>query len=62
MDELYDRPFTFLGDHASFIKRIQRWRQAVSYLTAWCSDDGAYHDQARPEIVTTLEVGVSLLL
>lgn len=56
IDELYNKPYTFLGDHASLVKRIQEWRKAVSHLTVWVTDDRAYYAQARPEIVNLLEV------
>lgn len=55
IDELYNKPYTFLGDHASLVKRIQDWRKAVSHLTVWVTDDRAYYPQARPEIVNLLE-------
>ncbi|CAE6447000.1 unnamed protein product [Rhizoctonia solani] len=37
------------------LKRIQEWRRTVSHLTVWVTDDRAYYQQARPEIVSLLE-------
>ncbi|CAE6373505.1 unnamed protein product [Rhizoctonia solani] len=55
IEELTLKPRTVLGDHASLVKRIQEWRKTVSALTVWVTDDRAYYQQARPEIVSMLE-------
>ncbi|QRW18216.1 hypothetical protein RhiXN_03140 [Rhizoctonia solani] len=55
IEELTLKPRTVLGDHASLVKRIQDWRKTVSALTVWVTDDRAYYQQARPEIVSMLE-------
>ncbi|CAE6423858.1 hypothetical protein ACGC1H_002649 [Rhizoctonia solani] len=55
IDELTHNPRTVLGDHASLVRRIQEWRKTVSHLTVWVTDDRAYYQQARPEIVSLLE-------
>jgi hypothetical protein len=55
IDELYNKPYTLLGDHASLVRRLQDWRKAVAHLTVWVADDRAYYQQARPEIVNLLE-------
>ncbi|KAG8733544.1 hypothetical protein FRC11_005398 [Ceratobasidium sp. 423] len=55
IEELTNNPRTVLGDHASLVRRIQEWRRTVSHLTVWVTDDRAYYQQARPEIVSLLE-------
>jgi hypothetical protein len=60
IEELTLKPRTVLGDHASLVKRIQEWRKTVSALTVWVTDDRAYYQQARPEIVSMLEVSTLL--
>ncbi|KAH7341487.1 hypothetical protein B0J17DRAFT_262312 [Rhizoctonia solani] len=55
IEDLTNNPRTVLGDHASLVRRIQEWRKTVSHLTVWVTDDRAYYQQARPEIVSLLE-------
>ncbi|KAJ1307826.1 hypothetical protein OPQ81_001908 [Rhizoctonia solani] len=55
IEDLTHNPRTVLGDHASLVRRIQEWRKTVSHLTVWVTDDRAYYQQARPEIVSLLE-------
>ncbi|CUA68537.1 hypothetical protein RSOLAG22IIIB_03575 [Rhizoctonia solani] len=55
IDDLTNHPRTVLGDHASLVRRIQEWRRTISHLTIWVTDDRAYYQQARPEIVSLLE-------
>ncbi|CAE7213916.1 unnamed protein product [Rhizoctonia solani] len=69
MDQIENQTSQYLGEEGTArrlkrcserlnriaLKRIQEWRKTVSHLTIWVTDDRAYYQQARPEIVSLLE-------